>query len=170
MHNVKPRVAVLWDEVNIYLTAQRLYGKVRVNPQAMFLKLNQWEIKRTIAYCVETPENDLSIFRRNVKRLGIEVKSKPVKIFRDGKRKGDWDVGITVDAIELANQVDEIFLVTCDGDFESLILHLRLRGRRVGVMAFEPGVSYELKRSIDEFIPITEDMLIKRGARSCPLG
>ena len=162
MNNVKPRVAMLIDEVNIYLTAQRLFGNAKINIEAMLQRLRHTELVRVIAYCVETPENDISIFRKKVTRLGVEVKSKPLKIFRDGTRKGDWDVGMAVDAVQLADKVDDIILVTGDGDFESLVHYLQGHGVNVKVMAFQKRVSHELLRSIDEFIPITDDLLLKK--------
>lgn len=163
MNTVNPRVAILIDEVNIYRTGKRLFGDVKLNIEAMLQRLNHREIVRVIAYCVETPENDLSIFRKKVRRFGVEVKSKPLKIFNDGKRKGDWDVGIAVDAMQLANKVDVITLVTGDGDFESLVHYLQWHGVKVEVMAFQKRVSHELLRSIDEFIPITDDLLLKKS-------
>ncbi|KAA3659994.1 MAG: hypothetical protein DWQ10_07655, partial [Calditrichaeota bacterium] len=60
MPNLNQRAAILIDEVNIYRTAQRLHGDVRLNIQAVIDKLSHFEIVRMINYCVDTPENDTS--------------------------------------------------------------------------------------------------------------
>jgi len=164
MNHLTQRVAILIDEVNIYLTAKRLFGDVKVDYQAILQELNHREIVRAILYCIETPENNVATFRNNIRRVGMEVKSKPVKVFSDGKRKGDWDIGIALDAVRLADKVDVITLVTGDGDFEDLVKYLQHKGVKVELMAFHQRVSGELLRSVDEFIPIQGTMLLKKSA------
>jgi uncharacterized LabA/DUF88 family protein len=164
MNYLTQRVAILIDEVNIYLTARELFGAVKVDFQTMLQQFNPREIVRVIVYCIETPENNVAAFQHNVQRLGLEVKSKPVKVFRNGKRKGDWDIGIALDAVRLASKVDVITLVTGDGDFEELVHYLKHEGVKVDLMAFQEQVSRELLRSVDEFIPIPNTMLLKKSA------
>ncbi len=57
--------------------------------------------------------------------IGFEPKIKAIKTFADGSKKADWDVGMSLDAVTLANHVDTIVLCTGDGDFSRLCSHLR---------------------------------------------
>jgi uncharacterized LabA/DUF88 family protein len=157
------RVAILIDEVNIFLTARELYKDMKPNIKAILNKLNDREIVRVISYCVETPNNDVAFFSRRMKALGIEVKSKAIQTFDNGQTKGDWDIDITLDAVQLSNKVDVITLATGDGDFVPLAYYLKSQGVKVELMAFPQRVSQELVKSVDEFIPITSDLLTKRS-------
>ena len=67
-----------------------------------------------------------------------------------------------LDAVELAKKVDVIVLVTGDGDFQDLVYYLQYHGIKVELMAFPQKVSSDLLRSVDDFIPITSEMLIQR--------
>jgi uncharacterized LabA/DUF88 family protein len=155
------RVAILIDEVNIFLTARELYKGMKPNIKAILDKLNDREIVRVISYCVETPNNNVEFFSQRVKPLGIEVKSKSIQIFDNGQTKGDWDIDIALDAVQLSNKVDVITLITGDGDFVPLVHYLKSQGVKVELMAFHQKVSQELVKSVDEFIPIASDLLTK---------
>lgn len=156
------RVAVLIDEVNLYCTAVRLFGNARVDWVAVLERLSTREIVRMLFYCIKTPENNLTVFERKFSDSGIEIKTKPVKVFSDQSRKGNWDVGMVLDAVELATKVDVLVLVTGDSDFEDLVHYLHARSVKVELMAFRQQVAAELLACVDEFIPITEHMIIKR--------
>jgi len=79
-----------------------------------------------------------------------------LQIFPGGIKKGDWDVGITVDAIRLGeSSVDSLVLGTGDGDFVPLVEYLKNRGRQVEVIAFGRSTSAKLKEVADEFIDMS---------------
>jgi len=63
-------------------------------------------------------------------KIGFEVKSKDLQVFYGGHKKGDWDIGIAMDMIELAPKLDVAILVSGDGDFVPLVEHLRGHGRK----------------------------------------
>ena len=67
--------------------------------------------------------------------------------------KGDWDVGMAIDAVRLSAQLDAVVLVTGDGDFVPLVEYLKFnRGLQVEVMAFERTASAKLIESADIFV------------------
>jgi len=162
------RMAILIDEVNVYLTAVNLYDGAKVDFEKVFQKLNHRQITRAIIYCIETSELENSQFMKKVNSLNFEVKKKPLKIYPNGRKKGDWDVGITIDAVSLAEKVDVITLITGDGDYEPLIHYLKSKGVRAEVMGFPEMTSRDLTRAVDKFIPITPEMLTKRNNVSRP--
>ncbi|MCV5233067.1 NYN domain-containing protein, partial [Escherichia coli] len=66
-------------------------------------------------------------FHHILRGVGFEVMLKPYIQRRDGSAKGDWDVGITLDAIEIAPDVDRVILVSGDGDFSLLVERIQQR-------------------------------------------
>ena len=72
-------------------------------------------------------------------------------------KKADWDVGMAVDAIRMANFLDTIILVTGDGDFVPLVEYLKWGlGKQVEVAAFGRTVSGRLKEIADVFLNIED--------------
>ncbi|MDD5164077.1 MAG: NYN domain-containing protein, partial [Patescibacteria group bacterium] len=94
------------------------------------------------------------------------LKIKDLQIFPGGMKKADWDVGMAVDAIKLADKVDVVILVTGDGDFIPLVSYLKEnKGCRVELVAFERTTSSKLVETVDEFTDLGKNIkkfLIKR--------
>lgn len=83
---------------------------------------------------------------------------KDLQVFAGGAKKGDWDVGITVDAIKLAERLDTIVIVAGDGDYVPLVRYLQeAKGCRVEVMAFQESTSLKLREASDKFIDLSGD-------------
>ncbi|PCR91806.1 LabA-like NYN domain-containing protein [Natrinema ejinorense] len=148
------RVAVLVDAQNLYHTAQSIYSR-NIDYSALLEKAVQdRQLTRAIAYVIraESPEEE-SFFEALVD-IGFEPKIKDIKTFADGTKKADWDVGMSLDAVTLANHVDTIVLCTGDGDFSRLCSHLRHEGVRVEVMAFKSSTAEELIAASDSFLDL----------------
>jgi uncharacterized LabA/DUF88 family protein len=92
------------------------------------------------------------------------VVTKPTKEFIDseGRRKikGNMDIELAVDAMELAEHVNEIILFSGDGDFRSLVKAIQRRGVRVTVVSTiqttPPMIADELRRQADVFTDLGE--------------
>ena len=85
------------------------------------------------------------------------MRLKDLQIFPGGGKKADWDVGMAVDAIRMANFLDVIVLVTGDGDFVPLVEYLKWgMGIQVEVAAFDKTTSGRLKEAADRFTAIEE--------------
>ncbi len=146
------RVVVQVDVQNMYYSAKNLY-----NSKVDFKKLlNQAvydrELIRAISYVIKAETPDESNFFDALRNIGFEVKIKELKEYYGGQKKGDWDMGMAIDGIKLANKMDVLVLVTGDGDFESLVKHLQARGVRVEVMSFGKSTAKELKGVANKFI------------------
>ena len=73
-------------------------------------------------------------------------------------KKGDWDVGIAVDAIKFSDLIDAIVLVTGDGDFVPLVEYLQItKGIQTEVIAFSKSASAKLREAADDFIDLSEN-------------
>jgi uncharacterized LabA/DUF88 family protein len=104
----------------------------------------------------ETPEE--KSFFDALSKMGFEIKMKDLQVFPGGMKKGDWDVGMAVDAIKFSGQMDAIVLITGDGDFIPLIEYLRLnQGIQAEVMAFAKSASAKLIEAAEDFIDLSEN-------------
>lgn len=160
------RVAVLIDVQNMYHSAKNLYN-ARVNfKEVVKTAVGPRKLIRAVAYVVRTETKEEKTFFDALTKAGIEVKMKDLQIFPGGMKKGDWDVGMAVDAIKFSNLTDAIVLVTGDGDFIPLVEYLKLnRGIQTEVMAFEQSASGKLKEAADDFIDLSKEkarFLIKK--------
>lgn len=165
VRNRDQRVAVLVDVQNLYYSGKNLYN-ARVNYKNLLTKLVQKRLLvRAIAYVIKTEESKESEFFEAVHNAGFEVKEKMLQTFYGGAKKGDWDVGIAMDAIRLGNKVDSIILVSGDGDFRPVVNYLQQSsGCLVEVAAFKKTANKELIEMADDFFNIeshTRDLLFK---------
>lgn len=107
---------------------------------------------KAVAYVIEAQTPDEENFFKALKEIGFMVKSKELKEFYGGAKKGDWDMGIAIDAIKMSEKIDVAVLVTGDGDFSSLVEHLKSEGIQVEVMSFKKSTSSELIDVADVFL------------------
>lgn len=146
------RVGVFVDIQNLYYSAKNLYDrKVNFN-NLLDTAVHDRQLIRALAYVIQADTPDESNFFEALRKIGFEVKIKELKEFYGGAKKGDWDMGIAIDAIKMADKMDTCVLVTGDGDFESLVKHLQARGVRVECMAFGRSTARELKDTANNFI------------------
>lgn len=151
------RVAVLIDTQNLYHSAKNLYN-AKVNfGNVLEQAVGDRKLVRAIAYLITTESQEESSFFEALLKIGIETKSKDLQIFSGGSKKGDWDVGIAIDAIRLAKKVDTIVLATGDGDFVPLVEYLRHEGVQVEVMTFGKSASSKLREASEAFVDMCED-------------
>jgi uncharacterized LabA/DUF88 family protein len=95
---------------------------------------------------------------------GYTVIAKPAKEFTDpvGRRKikGNMDIELAIDVLEMAEHLDHVILFSGDGDFRRLVEAVQRRGLRVSVVSTTksspPMVADELRRQADEFIELNE--------------
>ena len=114
---------------------------------------------------VNTALSSEGAFFEALEKAGLELRVKDLQVYTDGTKKGDWDVGMAVDAIRMAPFLDVIILVTGDGDFIPLVDYLKWGGgRMVEVAAFRRSASAKIQEAADKFINMEEipRILIKR--------
>lgn len=150
------RVVVLVDNQNIYHSAQNLVNANVNYGELLDHVLDDRVLVRAIAYDITSDRRKENAFFRSLRSSGFEVKVKELKEFKDGSRKGDWDMGIAIDAISLSDKADVIVLVSGDGDFVDLVEMLKARGVRVEVVSFKGSTSSELLESADHSTDIGE--------------
>ena len=152
------RVGVLVDIQNLYYSARVLYKKKVNFGQLLKLGVGERKLIRAIAYGISTIDKQEGKFFEALEKLGYEVKSKDLQIFPGGAKKGDWDVGITIDAVKMSKSLDVIILVSGDGDYVPLVEYIQnTTGCRVEGMSFGESTSGKLIEELDSFINLSEN-------------
>jgi len=165
VRNPDQRVAVLVDVQNLYYSAKNLY-KARINFKNLLkLAVADRTLVRAIAYVIESEAKKEKSFFDAVNNAGFEIKEKPLQIFVGGAKKGDWDVGIAMDAIRLGKKVDSVVIISGDGDFTPVVNYLQQSlGCLVEIVAFKSSANNELMAIGDDFVNIEDhqkDLLFK---------
>ena len=160
------RIALFIDGANLYATAKSLGFDIDYK---RLLKEYQTRgyLVRAFYYTALIEDQEYSSIRPLVDWLdynGYRVVTKPTKEFVDstGRRKvkGNMDIELAIDALELAPHINHAVIFSGDGDFRSLVEALQRRGVKVSVVSTissqPPMIADELRRQADEFVDIVQ--------------
>jgi uncharacterized LabA/DUF88 family protein len=158
------RIALFIDGANLYATAKSLAFDIDYK-RLLALFRTKGQLVRALYYTALIEDQEYSSIRPLIDWLdynGYTMVTKPTKEFVDamGRRKikGNMDIELAVDAMELADHLDHIVLFSGDGDFRSLVEALQHKGKRVSVVSTlattPPMVADELRRQADQFIDL----------------
>ncbi|PHP68298.1 NYN domain-containing protein [Zhengella mangrovi] len=164
MFDPREKIALFIDGANLYATSKSLgfdidYRKLLSHFQSKGYLL------RAYYYTALVEDQEYSSIRPLIDWLdynGYKVVTKPAKEFTDssGRRKikGNMDIELTIDALELSDTVDHYVIFSGDGDFRVLVDALQRKGRKVSVistMASQPPmISDDLRRQADHFVDL----------------
>ncbi|MGD9661795.1 MAG: NYN domain-containing protein [Porticoccaceae bacterium] len=154
-------VALFADVQNIYYTTRQAYGR-QFNYRKLWQKIaRQGDITTAIAYAIDRGDEGQRNFQNVLQNLGFTIKLKPFIQRGDGSAKGDWDVGIAIDVMEIAQTVDRVILVSGDGDFDQLLDRIKLRNNLITEVYGVPSLTAQsLISAADIFNPIEADLLL----------
>lgn len=160
------RIALFIDGANLYATAKALGFDIDYK-RLLNLFRTKGRLLRALYYTALAEDQEYSSIRPLIDWLdynGYTMVTKPTKEFTDasGRRKikGNMDIELTVDAMELAEHLDHIVLFSGDGDFRTLVESLQHKGKRVSVVSTmntqPPMVSDDLRRQADQYIDLAD--------------
>ena len=156
------RVAIFVDVQNIYYTTKQGLNSNFDYNTFWAQATSGREVVAAIAYAIDRGDEKQRQFQNILKGIGFEVKLKPFIERNDGSSKGDWDVGITLDIMQYAEQANVVVLASGDGDFDLLLNKIRTD---FGVSAEVYGVTgltaISLVNSASKFVPIEGNLLLK---------
>ncbi|MEM7465850.1 MAG: NYN domain-containing protein [Pseudomonadota bacterium] len=157
------RIAIFADVQNIYYTVREQYRR-QFDYQALWNEIRHFgEINFAAAYAVDRNEPNQKKFQHKLREIGFDVKLKPYIQRADGSSKGDWDVGITIDVMEEAENADIVVLATGDGDFAPLVERIKERFQvSVWIVSVSTLTAKHLIDVADRHFPINGEMLINR--------
>ena len=155
------KIAVFADVQNIYYTTRQAY-KRQFDYRKLWQRISaEGEIISATAYAIHRGDDKQLGFQNTLKQIGFTVKRKPYIQRSDGSAKGDWDVGITIDVMATAGDVDTVILLSGDGDFDLLLEKIKndygVSTEVYGVPALTAG---SLINSADIYHRIEEDLLL----------
>jgi uncharacterized LabA/DUF88 family protein len=159
-------VVLLVDVQNIYYTTKQAYNcNFDYNEFWREVTFNR-QVVKAIAYAIDRGDEKQRQFQNILRANGFEVKLKPYIQRSDGTSKGDWDVGITLDAIEYAKESDIVVLASGDGDFDLLVNKIqRDYQARVEVYGVSKYTSIALVNAASKFIPIEGKLLLNSDGK-----
>ena len=154
------RVGLFVDVQNIFYAAKQFNARLDFE-KLLKVAVGNRRLIRAIAYVVQSPEVDQSGFISMLGQKGYEIRQKDLRLRSDGSAKGDWDMGMAIDIMELVEKLDVIVLVTGDGDFVSLVNLIKTIGPRVEVISFLHNTARDLIQSVDLHTQIEEALLMR---------
>jgi uncharacterized LabA/DUF88 family protein len=171
------KIVLFIDGANLYATSKAIgididYRRLLSEFQAKAYLL------RAYYYTALVEDQEYSSIRPLIDWLdynGFTVVTKPAKEFTDstGRRKikGNMDIELTVDALDMAAHYDHMVLFSGDGDFTALVAALQRRGKRVTVVSTlstpTPMIADDLRRQADFFMDVAD--LAKTVGRTPPV-
>ena len=161
MQTSLPSAAIFVDVQNMYYTCRDAFNR-QFNYRLLWQTLSsEYQISHAFAYAIESQNDGQHKFQSALRHMGFTVRLKPFIQRKDGSAKGDWDVGITLDVIELADTVEHIFLLSGDGDFDLLLQRVTERSdAKTHVIGVESLTATSLINQCHEFHPVTQNMLL----------
>ena len=155
------KIAIFVDVQNIYYTTRDAY-KRQFNYRKFWERVSQQgEIITAIAYATDRNIDSQIKFQDALRHIGFTVKLKPYITRKDGSAKADWDVGITIDILEMTKDVDTVILLSGDGDFDILLEKIKKDyGVKVEVYGVPELTANTVKNTADAFRRIDADLLL----------
>ncbi len=166
----RERVAVFVDGANLYHSIKNYYRGVLDYDRLLAAAVGGRKLLRATFYIVEKQDTDegsasARSFVYNLNKFGYKVRSKPLVVHEtltaEGERtvshKGDWDIGIVVDMMRLADHADTYVLVSGDGDYVEAVEYLQSeKGVRVEVISAAQCTSQALLDVCDQHTDLAD--------------
>jgi len=155
------KIALFADVQNIYYTTRQAYGR-QFNYRALWQRVSaQGHIVSAIAYAIDRDDDHQRKFQDALRHIGFRVRLKPYIQRSDGSAKGDWDVGITLDVVQIAKDVDRVILLSGDGDFDLLLEKIKAdAGVSTEVYGVPALTATSLIKAADVYHPVEADLLL----------
>lgn len=150
------RVGVFVDNVNLFVACRDKFGRIPNHSVILKTAVADNQLFRAIAYGVWL-NSGIERWRKALEKFGYEVREKPVC-----NGKADWDTEIIIDVWRMIEHLDMVVIVSGDGDFAELVKRCRELGKVVRVIGVDGLTSHKLIEACDEFVPVTEDMLLEK--------
>jgi uncharacterized LabA/DUF88 family protein len=164
MFDQREKLALFIDGANLYATSKALGFDIDYKKLLKYFQSKAY-LLRAYYYTALIEDQEYSSIRPLIDWLdynGYRVVTKPTKEFTDsmGRRKikGNMDIELAIDALELSGTIDHMVLFSGDGDFRSLVEAMQRRGRKVSVISTvstqPPMVADDLRRQADHFVDL----------------
>jgi uncharacterized LabA/DUF88 family protein len=155
----RQEVAVFVDVQNMYHSAKKTFGRNLSYSKMLRFCVRSRRLVRSLAYVIDREGVDQVSFFDHLRYCGFEVRKREVIERMDGSRKAEWELGMAMDMLTIADKVDTIIIVSGNGVFADLVPALRAKGVKVEACAFRESMSDLLQRAVDQYHLLGEEHL-----------
>lgn len=156
------RIAVLVDVQNLFYATKNYHNNMIAYGDFLKWIANGRSVVRAIAYTVEKVDANQEKFKKLLEKYGYDLRTKRLIERSDGSSKGNWDIAIAVDALQIAPRVDTIVLGTGDGDFTYLVEALKYIGLRTEVVSVARCTAMSLIEAADEYRELDRSIMMSK--------
>lgn len=160
------KIALFIDGANLYAAARALNFDIDYR-RMLDLFASKGRLVRAFYYTAISESEEYSPIKPLVDWLdynGYTMVTKPAKEYTDalGRRKvkGNMDIELAIDVLEMSESVDHVFIFSGDGDFRRLVESVQKKGVRASVVSTmksnPPMVADELRRQADNFVELAD--------------
>ncbi|MCX7607420.1 MAG: NYN domain-containing protein [Bacteroidia bacterium] len=152
------RRGIFVDVQNIFSAIRATYPHARVNYQALkdFFLQDKECVSTFTAFSSYDPEREeQKRFLMALALMGYRVIAKPIKRLPSGDVKANMDIEVAMEVLEVSSSLDEVVIVSGDGDFAVLVSRLVHKGKVVRVMGPDQFSAPELIQACHEFLSLS---------------
>ncbi|OGL62240.1 hypothetical protein A3C09_04215 [Candidatus Uhrbacteria bacterium RIFCSPHIGHO2_02_FULL_47_44] len=157
MQHPDQRVGIFIDTQNMYYSARYLFKRKVDFKHILEDATGGRKLIRAMAYVITTKGEEGRPFFDALEKAGIELREKDLIEYASGHKKGDWDVGLTIDVVRMLDMLDVVVLVSGDGDYAPLVQYCQARGRIVELISFGETTSSILTGVVDAHIDMSQN-------------
>ncbi len=157
MQHPDQRVGIFIDTQNMYYSARYLFKRKVDFKNIVADATSNRRLIRAMAYVIRTKGEEGRPFFDALEKAGIELREKDLIEYASGHKKGDWDVGLTIDVVRMLDMLDVVVLVSGDGDYAPLVQFCQARGRIVELISFGETTSSILTEIVDAHIDMSQN-------------
>jgi uncharacterized LabA/DUF88 family protein len=151
------RVGVFVDVQNMYYSAKNLFSAKVDFGKILKESVGARKLVRAFAYVIKADVGAEKEFFDALSKRGYEVRAKELQTFHGGAKKGDWDVGLCMDAVRMIPKMDVLILVSGDGDYVDLLEYARSQGVRTEIVAFSKTASHKILDEAEDFLDLSKE-------------
>ena len=155
------KTAIFVDVQNIYYTTRDTFRRSFDYKYFWNHIASKDQIIVANAYAIDRGDERQQKFQYALQSIGFDIKLKPYISRADGSTKGDWDVGITIDVLDSAQEVEKVILLSGDGDFDMLVRKvIESYDCVVDIYGVKELTANSLIESASKFYPISSKFLV----------
>ena len=156
---MREKIAIFADVESIYFSVRNVYQKHFNYKEFWGRATENREVLKAYAYAFEKKENKQKSFHHILRNIGFEVKLKPSP--KNVIDRPNWDIGIVIDIIQCAPEVDVIILLSGNADFDCVLTYLKTQFNvRTEIYSIQAKTFPFLLNCSDQFIDIDSQLLI----------
>ena len=159
----RQNIAVFVDVQNMYHSAKKAFGSNLSYAHMLRACVRNRRLTRAFAYVIERDGLDQIGFTDHLRYCGFEVRKREVIERGDGSRKAEWELGMVMEMLRIADKVDVIVVVSGNGVFADVAPLIQAKGVKFECCSFKESMSDHLISAVDQYHILTEEHLYENN-------